>query len=379
MRGTDKKIVVRYKSDNVGTLALTGNHRVAFQYDSFWLKNGFSISPFSLPLKDAVFVPGGFVFDGLFGVFADSLPDAWGKLVLDRMLREKGIDPSSLDMLDRLSIVGKNGKGALEYIPEYSLSDDTASLTIDELAEESDKILSSKDCTKINQMFSCCGSSGGARPKAIVLINGEEWIVKFIYSKDGPDFGRREYEYALCAKKSGITMSDVKLIKGVNGQEYFATKRFDRPKIHMISAASLLEVDFERSLTDYKELLKLCSIITYSNKADMECLYRLMCFNVFAGNQDDHLKNFAFLYDDQKCVWNLSPAYDLTPCTTAFGEHTTLVNGKGKNIAVEDLIEVGTYAGLKKNFCTEAASEIKRECAILKEIIPQKCGKIHYR
>lgn len=361
---TDKKVVVKYKSEIVGFLAITKDRLVAFQYEESWLKNGFSISPFSLPLSESVFIPKGFTFDGLFGVFADSLPDAWGRLVLDRALSAKGINPASLDVLDRLSIIGQSGKGALEYLPEYDLCENSSTLSLEELAEESEKILSSKDSSKINQLFSNCGSSGGARPKALITIDGEEWIVKFIYSKDLPDFGRREYEYALCAKRCGIIMSDVQLLKTSKGQELFATKRFDRPKIHMLSAASLLEVDFERSLTDYKDLFKLCSIITYGNKTDMESLYRLMCFNVFAGNQDDHLKNFSFLYDDKKCCWSLSPAYDLTPCTTAFGEHTTLVNGKGKEILDEDLIAVGCNAGLKKDFCVSAATEIKRECEL---------------
>jgi len=362
---TDKKVVVKYKSETVGSLAITRDRLVAFQYEKAWLENGFSISPFSLPLKESVFIPKGFTFDGLFGVFADSLPDAWGRLVLDRALLEKGINPSSLDVLDRLSIIGRTGKGALEYLPEYDLSDASSTLSIEELAEESEKILSSKDSSKINQLFLNCGSSGGARPKALITIDGEEWIVKFIYSKDFPDFGRREYEYALCAKRCGLNMSDVQLLKTSKGQELFATKRFDRPKIHMISAASLLEVDFERSLTDYIDLFKLCNILTYGNKVDMEKLYRLMCFNVYAGNQDDHLKNFSFLYDDQKSCWCLSPAYDLTPCNTAFGEHTTIVNGKGKDILDDDLITVGCKAGLKKSSCLSIATEIKHECAVL--------------
>ena len=109
---------VKYKGYDVGILALTSDKKVAFSYDEVWLEKGFSISPFSLPLEDKVFVPNNYHFDGLFGIFADSLPDAWGKLLLKRMLQEHGIG-NEITVLDRLALVGKNGMGALEYEPNY--------------------------------------------------------------------------------------------------------------------------------------------------------------------------------------------------------------------------------------------------------------------
>ena len=117
----ERKLEVWYKNRPVGLLAETESHRVAFQYDESWIENGFAISPFSLPVTNRVFIPSGMNFQGLWGVFADSLPDAWGRLLLERTLKANAIDPQQLNQLDRLAIVGANGMGGLEYVPEYEL------------------------------------------------------------------------------------------------------------------------------------------------------------------------------------------------------------------------------------------------------------------
>jgi len=341
---------------------MTSDRKIAFQYEANWLKNGFAISPFSLPLSNEVFVPQNNYFDGLFGVFSDSLPDAWGRLVLDRMLEQKGIKASELDSLDRLAIVGNSAMGALEYVPEFTLSDSTSSLSIDELSVECSKLLASQSSNKINELFTDCGSSGGARPKALIKLNDEDWIIKFIYSKDAENTGVMEYDYYLCARECGITMSESKLIDTKAGKKFFATKRFDRPKMHMLSAAAALEIDFERSLTDYSQLFKLTNILSNGNKADLIELFRRMCFNVFSFNQDDHLKNFAYLYDDKQGIWRLSPAYDLTYCITGYGEHTTTINGKGHDITAEDLLAVAKDSGLNLERSQEEMSKIEKLC-----------------
>ena len=363
MKEQTKLLEVKYKGSLVGKLALTATDKVAFQYDSDWIKNGFSISPFSLPLDNKVFVPVNYNYDGLFGVFADSLPDSWGRLLLDRMLLSKGIDVQQLTVLDRLSIVGTSGMGALEYYPEYKIETNKSQLSLDELAEECNKIFQSISNTEytgadIDSLFAQGGSSGGARPKAFIKYNNEDWIVKFPYSKDIYNTGKLEYEYSIKATACGIDMSETKLFPSKTCSGYFGTKRFDRPKIHMISAAALLEVDFERSLADYADLFKLISILTAANKHDIEQMYLRMCFNVIMKNQDDHLKNFAFLYDDQNSIWRLSPAYDLTRAESGYGQHTTTINGKGINISNNDLIAIGQKAGITKKKCTELLDKV---------------------
>lgn len=117
----DRVINVFYHERLVGTLAMTNERKAAFEYADEWLENGFSISPFSLPLEKKVCVPVKNYFNGLWGVFADSLPDAWGQLLLDRMLKEKGHNIDNVSMLDRLAIVGESGMGALTYRPEWDM------------------------------------------------------------------------------------------------------------------------------------------------------------------------------------------------------------------------------------------------------------------
>ena len=131
----DNVLQVYYEEKRVGILALTADHKAAFQYDEKWLENGFSISPFSLPLKKQVFLPTKDYFSGLFGVFADSLPDNWGRLLLDRLIRAHKQAPDELTVLDRLAIVGKSGMGVLTYYPEKSFSEQTGNLDLDELAD----------------------------------------------------------------------------------------------------------------------------------------------------------------------------------------------------------------------------------------------------
>ena len=327
-----------------------------FEYDDNWLINGFSISPFSLPLKKGVFVPKNNNFNGLFGVFSDSLPDAWGNLLLDRYSKKKNIDAD--DMLKRLSIIGDSGMGALEYQPNIELRKSLV-VNLDEYQIESNKLLCDED-TNIDLLFLNGGSSGGARPKANIKIDDEYWIVKFQSRFDRNDIGICEYDYALACIEIGIDMPKVKLFKSNINSGYFGIQRFDRVnnrKVHMITAAALLEADFRSPCLDYNDLFKLTRIITNNNVKDLENLFLRMCFNVYAHNLDDHTKNFSFIYDGYN--YRLSPAYDMVYSNTYFGEHTTSINGKGKDILDEDLILVGRNAKLGDKFILESINKVK--------------------
>ena len=346
----ENKIEVYYKNRKVGTLAML-NKKYAFEYDEEWLKNGFSISPFSLPLKKGLFIPNDMTFKGFFGVFSDSLPDSWGNLLLDRYLHKNGI--FEYDGLYRLMCIGKNGMGALEYVPEQSMVI-TELLDFDYYQKEADKILSKSDDIDIDLLYRYGGSSGGARPKALIKYNNNEWIIKFQSRYDLEDIGVCEYDYACVCKEIGINIPKVKLFDSKICKGYFGIERFDRTdgeKIHMISASALLEADYNTPCADYLDLFKLTKILTNDNKKDLEDLYLRMCFNVYAHNLDDHLKNFSYLYDERTRMYRLSPAYDMIYSNTYYGEHTTSVNHKGKNITKDDLILVGTSSGLKKDYC----------------------------
>ena len=350
----DNALQVYYDEKFVGTLAITADHKAAFQYSEEWLENGFSISPFSLPLKKQVFVPTKDYFDGLFGVFADSLPDNWGRLLLNRLLQEHKQNPDELTVLDRLAIVGKSGMGALTYYPERNFSEQHKHVNLDELAEECEKILNTEySSDKLDELYRLGGTSGGARPKIMTTINQEEWIIKFPAHVDGKDAGKMEYDYSCCARQCGITMSETRLFPSDKCKGYFGIRRFDREtdgkRIHMLTAAALLELDFEQPSLDYHSLMKLTKILTRDE--DVENMFRRMCFNVFAHNRDDHSKNFTYLYDEVNDQWRLSPAYDLTYSNTYYGEHTTTVDGNGRNPGRKELLAVGIAAGMRTSNC----------------------------
>ncbi len=352
-----KTLQVYYKDQLVGTLALTVEHKAAFAYADSWVKDGFSISPFSLPLKKQVFVPAKDYFGGLFGVFADSLPDAWGNVLLNRLLKENGIDPGRFNILDRLAIVGNAGMGALTYRPGMSFETKSSQQELDQLAQDCKKILQAEYTESLDTLYQLGGTSGGARPKIMTQVDGQEWIIKFPAHVDMEDSGRMEYEYSICARKCGITMTDTRLFPSELCSGYFGTRRFDRPgdgeRMHMLTAAALLELDFRQPSLDYHSLMKLTKILTRDNMEDMENMFRRMCFNVFAHNRDDHSKNFSYLYDSASDQWRLSPAYDLTYSNTHYGEHTTTVDGNGQNPGHKELLAVGVSAGLNKKRCSE--------------------------
>ena len=357
---------VLYDGRLVGTLAMTADHKVAFQYSEEWLEYGFPISPFSLPMKNQVFVPNKDYFDGLFGVFADSLPDNWGRLLLSRLLRANGQNPDKLTALDRLAIVGTAGMGALAYYPEKEIQEKQDHSNLDELAEQCQKLLNTEYSDKLDELYRLGGTSGGARPKIMTIIEGEEWIIKFSAHVDGRNAGKMEYDYSCCARQCGITMNETRLFPSDKCEGYFGTKRFDRvmdngsqKRIHMLTAAALLELDFEQPSLDYHSLMKLTKILTKDHPEDVKNMFRRMCFNVFAHNRDDHSKNFTYLYHEAEDCWRLSPAYDLTYSNTYYGEHTTTVDGNGRNPGEKEILAVGVAAGMKRAECKRIMNQIE--------------------
>ena len=362
-----KSLQVFYNEKKVGTLALMKNNIVAFEYDSNWITNGFSISPFSLPLKKQVFIPRIDPFDGLYGVFSDSLPDGWGRLLVDRMLNSQNINPREISQIDRLAIVGETGMGALSYKPEYNLLEDKDyQEDYDNLALSCKKILNTEYSADLDNLFRLGGSSGGARPKILTKIDNEDWIIKFPSSLDESNIGKLEYLYSVCAKKCKIDIPETKLFPSKISSGYFGIKRFDRKKLstgairklHMISVSGLLETSHRIPNLDYNDLMQLTLNLTKSFE-EVEKLFRLMCFNVFSHNRDDHSKNFSFIYNEDLNKWELSPAYDLTYSYSINGEHATTINGNGVNPGLNDILKVAEKIGLDKKKAEKIAIEIK--------------------
>ena len=205
-----KQIEVIYSEALVGRLALTKEGLCAFEYSAEWLKSGFSISPFELPLRSSVFIAKPQPFDGGFGVFDDCLPDGWGLLILDRYLQRQGINPRTLTQLDRLALVGSTGRGALEFRPDKSVIAKQEYADFEKLALEAERILDSDDYigAGIEEFQHRGGSPGGARPKIFTRHEGKEWLVKFRAKQDPKRIGRDEYNYSLLAKMCGIEMPE---------------------------------------------------------------------------------------------------------------------------------------------------------------------------
>lgn len=245
-----KSLNVTLGDRRVGTLAVATNHLIAFEYEEEWIRNGFSISPFSLPLQKGVFIPKRYdPFEGLFGVFSDSLPDGWGRLLVGRLLLREKISPSEVGAINRLAIA---------------------------------------------------------------------------------------YE------------------------GFFATKRFDRDgdkRIHMLSASALLETSHRLPNLDYNILMQLTLRLTNDYRQVWQ-MFRLMCFNVFSHNRDDHSKNFSYIYNEDESRWILSPAYDLTFSNSIGGEHATTVDGNGKNPGMKELLAVAKNVKLDQNKARNIAKEI---------------------
>ncbi|WP_394920025.1 type II toxin-antitoxin system HipA family toxin [uncultured Robinsoniella sp.] len=359
-----KKLNVFYHGRKVGTMALYKGKLAAYEYDKEWVADGFSISPFSLPLEQKVFIPKMEPFDGIYGIFADSLPDGWGRLLVDRLMLKNRINPYEVGNLNRLGIVGNSGMGALTYEPDFHFDLEKPCLDFDKIAEECSKILKTQYSENLDELFQMGGSSGGARPKILTQIEGKDWIVKFPSSEDGVHIGKQEYEYSLCAKECGIEMEETKLFNSKRCDGYFGTKRYDRravngviERIHMISVSALLETSHRIPNLDYEILMKLTLELT-KEFSEIEKLYRLMCFNVFAHNRDDHSKNFTYLYKEKEDRWVLSPAYDLTYSYSIGGEHATMVHGNGRDPGMKEILLVAKSVGLNEKKAKIIAEEI---------------------
>ena len=343
----------------VGRLALTKDQQCVFEYDSEWLKDGYSISPLELPLNLGVKIARPDPFDGGFGVFDDSLPDGWGLLILDRYLRLHRINPNELTILDRLSLVGSNGRGALEFRPDNTIADGHDSLTIEEMAREVSLLLGSEDYTSNNldTLYRRGGSPGGARPKVFLRYDDSEWLVKFPAREDPKNIGEQEYDYSKLAKECGIEMPDTRLFDN----QYFGVKRFDRDskgnRYHTASAAGLLCADYRIPSIDYLHLMALCRKLTNS-EMDLWKLFRVAAFNYTIGNRDDHAKNFSFIVIDSS--WHFAPAYDLLPSYGMNGYHTTSYNNS-ITPTDNDVIAIAEKSGLDRKKAKVILDETKEK------------------
>jgi len=347
----------------VGRLALR-NRQILFEYDPEFVALGIELSPLKLPLRSGVQVADTHIYEGLHGVFNDSLPDGWGRLLLDRAVERHGILRGELGALDRLAYVGRNGMGALCYEPEQgALPSERDEVPLERIAEESARVLAGERDEVIEELLRLNGSSAGARPKILVQVSAdrrhliharglaqdgyEDWIIKFPSSDDLPSIGAVEYAYSRMARAAGIEVAETELF-ATSKNRYFGTRRFDREKgsrRHMHTLGGLLHSDHRTPSLDYDMLLRVTQVLTRDVR-EVEKAFALACFNVLAHNRDDHSKNFSYLLNERR-EWVFSPAYDLVFSYGPGGEQSMLVLGEGRTPGVTQLLALGKKHGLR--------------------------------
>lgn len=337
---------------------LLKNRQIFFEYDAAFIKTGLELSPFKLLLKAGVIESNDRTFEGLFGVFNDSLPDGWGRLLLDRKLMNAGLHPGTLSPLERLCFVGSGGMGALSYEPENPSARSHLTNDLDEIDSKIQATLDGND-TYVDDLLVLAGSSAGARPKIMLNIDGVEWLIKFRSHLDPKDMSAIEYAYHLIARDAGLIVPEAKLFPSRNGRGFFGVKRFDRngdSRIHMHTISGLLHADHRAPLLDYESIMKATLYLTKDIR-QCEVQFRNAVFNVLSHNRDDHSKNFSFLLDDQR-NWTVSPAYDLTFSSGPAGEHSTMIMGEAKNPTKKHLLKLAGTIGIKQDKALDIIDQV---------------------
>ena len=381
-----------------------GARYATFQYDPAFVRSGIEIAPLRMALRTQPYSFPGLpedAFSGLPGLLADSLPDRWGTALVNAWLASQGREPSSFDVVQRLCYVGTRGVGALEFQPahEPSVASDGADLQVAALVRLASEVLAQReefvaelsenpDEEAMKAILAVGSSAGGARPKAFIAYNdatgqvrsgqvevGEgfrHWLLKFDGVKRAGDhgladpqgWGAVEYAYSKMARAAGIDMTECRLLEE-NGRRHFMTRRFDRPdgsgKLHMQTVAALEHVSYNEPGTySYEQLMLLIRRLGLG-KPVVEQQFRRMVFNVIARNQDDHVKNVAFLMD-REGAWSLAPAYDVVwawkPGNLWLDSHQMSLNGKRDGFSVADLRAVAAVAGLPRGRAKSVLAEV---------------------
>jgi serine/threonine-protein kinase HipA len=395
---------VRLWGRTIGAVSVEGPGAVAaFEYTPEFARSGIEVAPLAMPLSTQVYrFPelGAAAFHGLPGLLADSLPDKFGNAVIDAWLASQGRLPGEIDAVERLCYTGARGMGALEFRPARGPQvDQSAAVQVDALVELASEVLRGREGLQtsladpdkehaLREILRVGSSAGGARAKAVIAWNPatnevrsgqvkapagfEYWLLKFDGVANNRDreladprgYGAIEYAYSLMARAAGIRMNDCRLFEE-NGRRHFMTRRFDRldggEKLHMQSLGALAHLDFDLAgAHSYEQALLVLRRLGLP-MADVEEQFRRMCFNVVARNQDDHVKNIAFLMN-KRGEWSLAPAFDLNysfnPTGAWTSQHQMTLNGKRDGFTLDDLRAVAAVASLQRG----------RERALLAEV-----------
>jgi len=396
---------VRLWGRTIGAVSLEeGEEVAAFEYDPAFAQSGIEISPISMPLSRRVHTFPELsrnTFYGLPGLLADSLPDKFGHVLIDAWLATQGRQPDSFNVIERLCYTGERGMGALEFVPATGPKARPAGrVQIDRLVELASDILTHRNTLQASfadegseqamaDILRVGTSAGGARAKAVIAWNPstnevrsgqlpagegfEHWLLKFDgvsgnrdkELEDPQGYGVIEYAYYRMARDCGIDMSECRLFEE-NGRRHFMTRRFDRPadggKLHMQSLCALAHYDFNLAgAYGYEQALLVIRQLGLPMKA-IEQQFRRMVFNIVARNQDDHVKNIAFLMN-KAGEWSLAPAFDMTysfnPSGAWTAHHQMTLNGKRDNFALEDFKACAKAASMKRGRAETILGEIQ--------------------
>lgn len=396
---------VRLWGRTIGAVSIEdGSPFAAFQYDPAFARSGIEVSPITMPLGERVYVFSELparTFHGLPGLLADSLPDKFGNALIDTWLATQGRTPESFNAVERLCYTGQRGMGALEFQPALGPKPQAAKhIEIEALVKLASEVLSQRKNLKttfasarrknaLNDILRVGTSAGGARAKAVIAWNRatnevrsgqieagtgfDYWLLKFDgvtgnkdkELEDPKGYGAIEYAYYLMARTAGIDMSECRLLEE-GGRRHFMTRRFDRladgGKLHMQSLCALAHFDFNQAgAYAYEQALLVIRQLNLPMAA-MEEQFRRMVFNLMARNQDDHVKNIAFLMD-QAGQWSLAPAFDVTYSYNPGGiwtdRHQMTLNGKRDGFTLADFRACARAAMMKRGRAETIIEEVR--------------------
>jgi len=352
----------------LATLADNGK-TLLFEYTEEALRQQLDLSPRMLKLRVSAY--GDFPEHQmrLPGLVADSLPDGWGLLLMDRAFRRAGL--KSVSPLDRLAFIGDHAMGALSYVPpnpDDMLDEDVKLLDV---ARSVQSVLEDDDVEVLRRLILLGGSPQGAHPKALVHYDplsgamrtqasgvGEPWLMKFPANGEHKDACALEHAYAQAAVKCGLEMPETRYFDLDGKHSAFGIKRFDRlagMRVPMHTLAGFLHADYRIPSVDSTTFLRATRAMTHDEREVVKA-YRRVVFNVAFNNRDDHVKNFAFCLDRRR-HWKLAPAYDLTFNEGPGGEHQMDVCGEGRAPGRGDLLRLAAEAALP---LTEATAIIDK-------------------
>ncbi len=396
---------VKLWGKTIGAVLLQDGDDVAsFEYDAAFAQSGIQVAPLVMPLSRRVHrfpALSRTTFRGLPGLLADSLPDKFGNALIDAWLASRGRQADSFNAIERLCYTGERGMGALELAPATGpAAKQTTGIEVSQMVALASKVLTHRN--NLQASFAAQGSAdalsdilrvgtsaGGARAKAVIAWNRktnevrsgqvkagkdfEYWLLKFDGVSGNKDkelddpkgYGLIEYAYYLMALECGIDMSECRLFKE-HGRSHFMTRRFDRlaggEKLHMQSLSALAHYDFNMAgAYSYEQALLVMRQLQLPMQA-IEQQFRRMAFNIVARNQDDHVKNIAFLMN-KPGEWSLSPAFDMTysfnPAGAWTASHQMTMNGKRDNFTLDDFNACAKKASMKRGRAAKIVSEVQ--------------------